>query len=238
MGLLFILIYFVIIFLVIEIAVVLLRSTGLQRQISRFQVISMMTGTGFTTKESELILRHPVRRKISMFLILFGAFSLAVTISSISAIMAQSFHVPQLLWTAFVLALSLITMRIPSVNGYMSKRLHDKLHHSFALQELPVRESFQMEDGDLFVDIPLHSDSAYTGKSFSELFTGGHDINLLFVKRGQDTIRKDREKIKLMSGDVLYVYGSKSDMSELFKEEFKEKTRRQRDEHTAASLNE
>ncbi len=85
------------IFLVVEIAIALLITTGLEPQIARFQVVSMMTSTGFTTKESELILRHPIRRKIAVFLILFGAFSLAVVISSISNILAQSFRIPQMI---------------------------------------------------------------------------------------------------------------------------------------------
>ncbi|MCM3570515.1 hypothetical protein [Neobacillus mesonae] len=44
----------------------------------------MMTATVFTTGESELILGHPIRRRLAAFSILFGVFSLAVIISSIS----------------------------------------------------------------------------------------------------------------------------------------------------------
>src|SRR6476620_11605339 len=97
MSFLFILFYFVIIYFVLEIAVVLMVSTGLDVEIARFQVVSILTSTGFTTHESELIARHPIRRKISIFLILFGVFSLAVIISFISAILAKDFRLLELL---------------------------------------------------------------------------------------------------------------------------------------------
>ncbi|MBP3967169.1 hypothetical protein I8J30_31320, partial [Paenibacillus sp. DLE-14] len=60
----FILVYFVIVLAVVEISAILMRATGLNRDISRFQVISLLTSTGYTTKESELISNHPIRRRI------------------------------------------------------------------------------------------------------------------------------------------------------------------------------
>ena len=62
MNLFFLLIYFIIITAVTEIFVILFRLTELKLEVSRFQVISLMTGTGFTTGESELILGHPESR--------------------------------------------------------------------------------------------------------------------------------------------------------------------------------
>lgn len=236
MGLMFIFIYFVIIFLVLEIAVVLLRSTGLRRQISRFQVVSMMTGTGFTTKESELILRHPMRRRIGMFLIMFGAFSLAVIISSISTIMAESFHIPQLVWTVAFLAFLLAVLRFPAVNRFLVRQMHDRLQQSFDLKELPVQESFEMKAEDLFVDIPLHSASNHVGRKVRELLDESQDMNLLFIKRGQGTIRKERLDTELVSGDILYIFGSKSELEQLFKAELENKRSEEHDERKAVSM--
>ncbi|MBW7456876.1 TrkA C-terminal domain-containing protein [Paenibacillus sepulcri] len=238
MGFKFILIYFIIIFLVLEIAIILFRSTGLKREISRFQVVSMMTGTGFTTKESELILRHPVRRNIGMFLILFGVFSLAVIISSISAIMTESFHVPQLVWTAAVLGLLLLILRFTPVHTFLTKWLHGELQQSFDLKELPVSEIFEMGENDQFIDIPLFANSRHVGKRVQELLTDQYDINLLFIKRGKETIRKERLSTELRSGDLIYVYGNKADLANLFKEELAERDKQDHDENRAASLNE
>ena len=62
-----ILIYWVI----IELFTFFFRITGLTADRARFQVISLLTGTGFTTRESELILSSR-RRRLAMITMLFG----------------------------------------------------------------------------------------------------------------------------------------------------------------------
>ncbi|WP_148357859.1 hypothetical protein [Peribacillus simplex] len=57
MNLVFMLLYFIIIVLVIEISVTLLKSTGLKSTVARFQVISMLTGTGLRlTSQNPLLI--------------------------------------------------------------------------------------------------------------------------------------------------------------------------------------
>lgn len=47
--------------LVTRIATVALTATGLSRETARFQARSAFSGSGFTTSESEAVVRHPVR---------------------------------------------------------------------------------------------------------------------------------------------------------------------------------
>ena len=51
---------------------VMFRLTGMNTEKARFQVISMLTNSGFTTNESELILKDPLRRKLALLTMLFG----------------------------------------------------------------------------------------------------------------------------------------------------------------------
>ncbi|NWQ41005.1 hypothetical protein MLOOGBEN_09890 [Bacillus sp. EB106-08-02-XG196] len=124
MSLLFLLVYLIIILVVIEIFVVLFRLTGLKVEVSRFQVISMMTGTGFTTGESELILGHPIRRKLAAFLILFGAFSLAVIISSISQFLSKGIVLTEILMAAAAIIVVFFTLKLKSIERILAKFLH------------------------------------------------------------------------------------------------------------------
>ena len=48
------------------------RLTGLPDERARFQVLSLLTGTGFTTRESELILGSRRRRRLARVTMLFG----------------------------------------------------------------------------------------------------------------------------------------------------------------------
>lgn len=60
-----------------------LMLTGLSFDIARFQARSAFTGCGFTTQEAEDMVRHPVRRRIIMLLMLLGNAGLVTAISSL-----------------------------------------------------------------------------------------------------------------------------------------------------------
>ncbi|MFC4775266.1 hypothetical protein ACFO9Q_00525 [Paenibacillus sp. GCM10023252] len=222
LGFIFIILYGIIMLLVVEIAVVLLNITGLDRDISRFQAISMLTGTGFTTLESELILRHPTRRKIGIFLILFGAFSLAVIISTISNILAESFRITQVSVLIAILSLLLLLVKRPQVQRSISSRFHKHMTKDMELHELPVQETLYLDDEDLFCSVTLHWESAYNGKEAGRLLGADEDINLLFIRRGEIHVRKNRFSEALVAGDVLYLYGRKEEIKRKFKAEMEE----------------
>ena len=66
------LIVFTLSLVVIRIATVGLTLTGVSKDLAQFQALSAFTGSGFTTKESENIVNHPLRRRIAMHLMLLG----------------------------------------------------------------------------------------------------------------------------------------------------------------------
>lgn len=57
-----------------------LEATGMERTKARFQALSAITGTGFTTREAESIVDHPKRRRIATWLILLGNMGIAAFI--------------------------------------------------------------------------------------------------------------------------------------------------------------
>jgi Trk-type K+ transport system membrane component len=50
--------------LIVRAASIALMMTGMNQKRARFQALSAFTGTGFTTKEAESVMNHPLRRKI------------------------------------------------------------------------------------------------------------------------------------------------------------------------------
>jgi len=66
---------------IVRIAAVAMRLTGLPENIARFQCVSALTGTGFTTHEAEMIANYPVRRRIVIALMVLGNLGL-VSIAS------------------------------------------------------------------------------------------------------------------------------------------------------------
>jgi hypothetical protein len=221
MGIIFILLYFVIIAAVIEINVILFRLTNLEKEVSRFQVISMLTGTGFTTGESELILGHPVRRRLSMFLILFGAFSLAVIISSISNILADEFRSMELAFIAAGLFVLILSLKIPSVAAKLEKIFNKRMEEKFELIDLPIRDVLLKEENDHLTEIFIHQGSPYIGKNICDIEEEGAYLSILFVTRGDTIIKEKKGKTKLQEGDKLLVIGDRKLIEKKFEEKEK-----------------
>lgn len=69
--------------LVTRVATVALTYTGLSRASARFQARSAFTGAGFTTEESEKVVRHPVRRRIVLLLMLLGNAGIVTAVSAL-----------------------------------------------------------------------------------------------------------------------------------------------------------
>lgn len=68
--------------LITRLATVILTATGMSRETARFQARSAFSGTGFTTKEAEDVLNHPVRRKVIAGLMLLGNAGIVAAASS------------------------------------------------------------------------------------------------------------------------------------------------------------
>lgn len=77
------LIVFTVSLIVIRIATVGLTMTGVSKDLAQFQALSAFTGAGFTTQESEDIVNHPLRRRITMHLMLLGHVGVVVAIPSV-----------------------------------------------------------------------------------------------------------------------------------------------------------
>jgi hypothetical protein len=203
---------------VIEIFVIFFRLTGLKKEVSRFQVISMMTGTGFTTVESELILGHPIRRKLATFLILFGAFSLAVIISSISQFLSEGLRTKEILAGAAAVIIVLGVLKLGGTQRVLSRVFNRKMKQQMELADLPIRDVFLKNKEDILLNLHIYADSQLVNHSLSEAVKGHDDLELvvLFIQRGEVRIRKNVYDTTLHEGDQILIYGMKKVISQMF----------------------
>ena len=222
MNLLFMLLYFIIIVLVIEISVTLMKLTGLKSSVARFQVISMLTGTGFTTDESKSIIDHPVRRKISMFLILFGAFSLAVIISSISTLLTDDLRLMELSIIIGILVVLVVIVKAPFLNNRISNKMKSEMYNHYELWEHPIEEVLFLEEEDVVMEIDIYENSQFIDVKAFDVISDGADINILFIESGEVKIRKELYEYKIKLGDNLFLYGNKEEIEETFSKEIEE----------------
>jgi hypothetical protein len=69
--------------LITRVATVILVATGMPKAHARFQARSAFTGSGFTTRESENVVDHPLRRRVIMALMLLGNAGIVASASSL-----------------------------------------------------------------------------------------------------------------------------------------------------------
>lgn len=81
---------FVIIYIVIsDIITIFFRLTGMTEEKARFQVISLLTNSGFTTRESEAVVSSKLRRRLARATMLFGyAFTVTIVSTTVNFFMS------------------------------------------------------------------------------------------------------------------------------------------------------
>ena len=110
-----------------EVFTVLFQLIGLPAEKARFQVISLLTGCGFTTRESEMILSNRQRRRLARITMLFGyVFNLTIVSALIN--MFVSIQITQLkarMFSMLIPAAAVIAMLLLSrVRGIRGKIEH------------------------------------------------------------------------------------------------------------------
>ena len=220
---LFILLYSAIMWLAIEIAVMLFVATGLNKPIARYQVISMLTATGFTSDESSLIVDHPIRRRISAAVILFGYFSLAVMISSIAAILSNDLRINVLFIVIAVFLTILLILRSGKINSFLKDKFEHEMSEEYDLEDWPLKTALSLEENDMVALLEILDGSDYAGQPAEKLLDREDDIHLLFIRRGNSIVRKLVFEETLQTGDLVMIFGDKETVKGRFSEMLSDK---------------
>lgn len=211
-------------FAVVEIFTVLFRLTGLREDKARFQAISCMTNSGFTTKESELILNSVARRRLARIMMMFG-YLFAVTGVSILVNLFIRSSSDQINWWSIVysiifLILILIITRskwiVKKFDHLVEKLAKNKTKGAF-YNNVRILEIFHDKlIAEVFVTcIPAE----ISGKTLLEMnFRHTYKLNVLLIKRGKLIIDHVIATDQIKQGDRVLIYGSKDNIMELFKD--------------------
>lgn len=107
-----------------ELFTILFRFTGLPDEKARFQVISLLTGCGYTTRESEMFLSNKRRRRLARITMLFGyVFNITIVSAFINVFLslklsqAEHYYFGILIPLAAV-AVIFIFMRVPVIRAW------------------------------------------------------------------------------------------------------------------------
>lgn len=119
-----------------ELFTILFRFTGLPDERARFQVISLLTGCGYTTKESEMFLSTRRRRRLVRLTMLFGyVFNITIVSAFINIFLSLKLSQVEHLYVGILIPLAAIAiifvfMRVPKVRAWgdnMLQKFADRL---------------------------------------------------------------------------------------------------------------
>lgn len=212
-------ILFLMIFLIIvDFFAVLFRLTGVPIEKARFQVTSLLTGTGFTTKESEIIVQHPIRRKLAVWLMGFSYASTATIISFAvniitSSVVDASSLVIIALFIVFVLFFhksSLLEKLENKIEKFIVKsNLWDKIN-SKHLTLVTKTKGFGV------YEIYLSNKAKLIGKSIRESGLKSLEIEVLNIDKGDEFVNFPSPDYVFEVCDKITVYGNLKNIKNTF----------------------
>lgn len=214
-------------FIIVRIGAIAFQLTGLGWNLAKFQALSCFTGTGFTTKEAELITGNTQRRKIASVLMVLGNAGLIMLISTFaSSIISQDtvfsalsgsflpFEIPAYLvkWFNIVmLTISVVVIYKIFTNTKFTNRLTDYLRKKIIKRQKSDRVSFEeltvATGGYGVTRLQVNKNSPVLDKSLVEAGLRKMDINILAIIRGQTTIANPTADRKIKLSDELICFG-------------------------------
>lgn len=202
-----------------RIATVVLVATGMSRESARFQARSALTGTGFTTRESEQVLEHPVRRRVIMLVMLLGSAGLVAAASSLilgfrSSSQGES-GARVLVLSAGVLVLVFLS-RSRRVDRWLTRAVSHVLHTRTDLPRRDIGRLAHLADGYAVAELAVQARDWMAGRRVDELQEAAAGLLVLGVQHSGGTYQgAPRRDLCVKPGDVLIVYGRHDALDEL-----------------------
>ena len=208
----------------IEVYSILFRITGLTGIKSRFQAVSLLTNSGYTTSESEIVTTNKLRRNIAIASMLTGyAFSVVIVslvfnlLTRISAESLQENYV-KILIVLGIFAFLFIFFKLPFVKKPFEK-LIEKIARKIMKKDINdnVITLLDIYEKDVIAEIAINIvPECMKDKKLMEINARDlYNINVLMLKRSGAAEVVTKETI-IDKGDILVVFGPRQAIKKLF----------------------
>lgn len=208
--------------LINRIATIALRLTGLSKEMAEFQARSVITGTGFTTSESENIVQHPARRRIIKLTMLVQSAGLITVISTFILSFIGTATAGEALQRGVVLITGLLVLVFLSQNRLVERHLEriiKRMLRQYANLEIKdYHMLLDVDEGYMVNRFTIEEQSWLANKALDELNLLQEGIIVLSIHRNDGSIAgAPRGTYTLRPGDVITVYGKDESLRELSK---------------------
>lgn len=209
-------------FAVVRVGAVAFELTGIPWEHAKFQALSAFTNSGFTTRESEEITRHPVRRRIASLLIVLGNAGLVAVVGTFAGSLLDP--EPMRPWINLGLILGGVGLIVWIAHGrWFGIRLRRAagawLERRYRLSEWSPHDLLHLDEGFALTRFVVPGDSPALGRQLSALRLKDHVVQILAIERGDDFHPVPRGTDSLAAGDRLVVFGRERAIEHLFEPE-------------------
>jgi len=228
-------------FVVVRIGAIAFELTGLEWSLAKFQALSCFSGTGFTTKEAELITGNPQRRRIASILIVLGHAGLVTLIATFANSIRPSISMPKVTFhflpsglmpwiNLMIIIVAIYTIYKLFTNTKLVRRFTSTLREHIVTKEIIKPVSFEelvITTGGYGVSqIEIFKDSPIVDKTLLESDLRKLDISVLVIERKGDAIPNPQADTKILLGDKLICFGKLENIrKELYELPLNEKTK-------------
>lgn len=196
--------------------------TGMDAKRAMFQALSAFSGTGFTTKEAEYVVNHPLRRKIITWLMILGNAGIVTVIitATSSLVTSKGYHLPV---NAFLLVAGLYLIYKIATRTGLTRRwesfVENKLLRSSTFEEGVTEDLLHLIEGYGLVRTIIAKESPWANNSLLQLKLSQKGLLVLGIERGKHWISVPSAKEIIKEDDKLVVYGPLNILRDLFKKE-------------------
>jgi hypothetical protein len=198
--------------LITRIATIALTHTGLTRESAKFQARSAFFGAGFTTEESEMVVRHPVRRKIVMTLILIGNAGIVAAISSLILTFVKQSNGSTLTIRVLFLVMGLLGLWLVSssklADRWLSTIVERLLNRYTRLNVKDYASLLHLTGEYRLVELNIRRNDWVDGKKMSDIRLRDEGINVLGIRKADGNyVGNPIGDTRIEQKDTLVVYG-------------------------------
>jgi hypothetical protein len=193
----------------VRIGAIAFEMTGLDRDKAGFQALSCFSGTGFTTRESELVTGHHYRRRIATVLMIFGNAGLATVITTL-VVSAGGGVLPSLRNVALIflgVGAIVVVLRQPWISGRIRNAAEQWLRKRTDLEAVDVVEILHQPEGYGIASLRVDSGSSLAHKGIAASGLRVRDILVLSIERSGVVIPLPTADRTILPGDSLICYG-------------------------------
>lgn len=198
--------------IVVRVAAVALTLTGISRAVAGFQARSAWTGTGFTTTESESLMRHPVRRQIISLLMLLRSAGLVTAASTLMLSFVTVDGRGQGLERVLLLLAGLVVIwllaRSRWIDLWMSRVIAAALKRYTSLDTRDYAGLLHLAGEYAIMEVQARSRGWLAGNELEDLRLADEGVLVLGISRSDGSyVGAPRGKTAIREGDVLILYG-------------------------------